>query len=169
MGGLASKDLETTWAAQRILVAVDAVCGWFRMGTRDVEMWAAHADLAARMDADGYIYGVDRIKDLVLRGGENVYCVEVETALFEHPAVLDCAVIGLPHDVLGEEVAAVVVAAPGHGPASTQGVREHLAGRLAVFKVPSAIFWHEGDLPRNATGKVLKRDLRDTYADAPRN
>ncbi|MFM9225900.1 MAG: class I adenylate-forming enzyme family protein [Actinomycetota bacterium] len=131
--------------------------GWFRSGD------------AARMDADGYIYVVDRIKDMVLRGGENVYCVEVETALFEHPAVLDCAVIGLPHDVLGEEVAAVVVAAPGHGPASTQGVREHLAGRLAVFKVPSAIFWHEGALPRNASGKVLKRDLRDTYADAPRN
>ena len=133
------------------------VDGWFRSGD------------AARMDADGYVYVVDRIKDMVLRGGENVYCVEVETALFEHPAVLDCAVIGLPHDRLGEEVAAVVVASPGHGPDSTADVRTHLAARLAAFKVPSVIFWHEGELPRNATGKVLKRDLRDVYAGAPRS
>lgn len=137
--------------------AASFVDGWFRSGD------------AARMDAEGYIYVVDRIKDMVLRGGENIYCVEVETVLFEHPAVLDCAVVGLPHDMLGEEVAAVVVAAPGYGPASTAHIRQHLSARLAAFKVPSAIFWHEGDLPRNATGKVLKRDLRDHYAIAPRN
>lgn len=133
------------------------VNGWFRTGD------------AARMDADGYVYVVDRLKDMVLRGGENVYCVEVETALFEHAAVLDCAVIGLPHHQLGEEVAAVVVPSPGHGPSSSDDVRAYLSSRLAAFKVPSVIFWHEGELPRNATGKVLKRELRDHYSTAPRS
>ena len=130
--------------------------GWFHTGD------------AARMDEDGYVYVVDRIKDMVLRGGENVYCVEVETVLFEHPAVLDCAVIGLPHATLGEEVAAVIVAAEGHDHGATDAVLDHLRGRLAAFKVPSAVFWHEGELPRNATGKVLKRDLRESYQSAPR-
>ncbi|MEY2967774.1 MAG: hypothetical protein RIQ64_401, partial [Actinomycetota bacterium] len=130
--------------------------GWFHTGD------------AARMDADGYIYVVDRIKDMVLRGGENVYCVEVETVLFEHDAVLDCAVIGLPHATLGEEVAAVIVAADGHGPADTDDVLGYVRSKLAAFKVPSAVFWHTGELPRNATGKVLKRDLRESYQSASR-
>jgi long-chain acyl-CoA synthetase len=130
--------------------------GWFHTGD------------AARMDSDGYIYVVDRIKDMVLRGGENVYCVEVETVLFEHDAVLDCAVIGLPHTTLGEEVAAVIVAADGHGPADTDDVLGYVRSKLAAFKVPSAVFWHTGELPRNATGKVLKRDLRESYQSAPR-
>ena len=128
--------------------------GWFHSGD------------AGYMDDEGYIYVVDRIKDMVLRGGENVYCVEVETVLFEHPAVRDCAVIGLPHAKLGEEVAAVIVAADGSGPADEANVLELLQSRLAAFKVPSRVFWHSGELPRNATGKVLKKDLRDTYASA---
>lgn len=126
--------------------------GWFRTGD------------AGYLDEEGYLYVVDRIKDMVLRGGENVYCVEVETVLFEHPSVLDCAVIGLPHDVLGEEVAAVVVPAPGHGPADEDALRAHLSSRLAPFKVPSIVVWRAEELPRNATGKVLKKDLRDEYA-----
>ncbi len=126
--------------------------GWFHSGD------------AGYMDADGYIYVVDRIKDMVLRGGENVYCVEVETVLFEHGAVKDCAVIGLPHSKLGEEVAAVIVAADGHGPADEDDVLRLLGSRLAAFKVPSRLFWHVGELPRNATGKVLKKDLRETYS-----
>ena len=76
--------------------------------------------------------------------------------------------IGLPHATLGEEVAAVIVAADGHGPSDTDAVLDHVRGRLAAFKVPSAVFWHEGELPRNATGKVLKRDLRESYQSAPR-
>ena len=116
------------------------------------------------MDADGFIYVVDRIKDMVIRGGENVYCVEVETVLFEHDAVRDCAVIGLPHAQLGEEVAAVLVAAAGHGPADEENILHLLGSRLAAFKVPSRLFWHLGELPRNATGKVLKKDLRETYS-----
>ncbi len=126
--------------------------GWFHTGD------------AGLIDEDGYIYVVDRIKDMVLRGGENVYCVEVETVLFEVDAVKDCAVIGLPHDKLGEEVAAVIVAANGHGPGSAEDVLRHLGSRLAAFKVPSKIFWHQEELPRNAAGKVLKKDLRDFYS-----
>jgi long-chain acyl-CoA synthetase len=127
--------------------------GWFHTGD------------AGLIDPDGFIYVVDRIKDMVLRGGENVYCVEVETVLFEADAVKDCAVIGIPHDKLGEEVAAVIVAADGHGPSSADDVLRHLGSRLAAFKVPSKVFWHHEDLPRNAAGKVLKKDLRDHYSN----
>ena len=126
--------------------------GWFHSGD------------AGYMDDEGFIYVVDRIKDMVLRGGENVYCVEVETVLFEHVAVRDCAVIGLPHTQLGEEVAAVLVPANGHGPADEEDILQLLSTRLAAFKVPSRLFWHTGELPRNATGKVLKKDLRETYS-----
>ena len=126
--------------------------GWFHTGD------------AGYVDADGFVYVVDRIKDMVLRGGENVYCVEVETVLFEHVAVRDCAVIGLPHDKLGEEVAAVLVAADGFGSDSEVEILEFLKTRLASFKVPSKVFWHHEELPRNATGKVLKKDLRDDYS-----
>jgi long-chain acyl-CoA synthetase len=101
---------------------------------------------------------------MVLRGGENVYCVEVETVLFEHVAVRDCAVIGLPHDKLGEEVAAVLVAADGFDSDNEVEILEFLKTRLASFKVPSKVFWHHEELPRNATGKVLKKDLRDEYS-----
>lgn len=127
--------------------------GWFHSGD------------AGFVDEDGFVYIVDRIKDMVLRGGENVYCVEVETVLFEHEAVRDCAVIGLPHDKLGEEVAAVLVAADGFGSEHDAGILAFLATRLASFKVPSKVFWHHEELPRNATGKVLKKDLRDNYAE----
>ena len=128
------------------------VDGWFHTGD------------AGYIDEDGFVYVVDRIKDMVLRGGENVYCVEVETVLFELDAVLDCAVIGLPHAKLGEEVTAVLVAADGFDESATPEVLQYLSGRLAAFKVPSKVFWHHEELPRNATGKVLKKDLRDFYA-----
>jgi len=126
--------------------------GWFHTGD------------AGFVDAEGFVYVVDRIKDMVLRGGENVYCVEVETVLFEHEAVRDCAVIGLPHDKLGEEVTAVLVAADGFGSDHDSEILEFLKTRLASFKVPSKVFWHHEELPRNATGKVLKKDLRDEYS-----
>jgi long-chain acyl-CoA synthetase len=125
--------------------------GWFHSGD------------AGFVDEDGFVYIVDRIKDMVLRGGENVYCVEVETVLFEHDAVKDCAVIGLPHQKLGEEVAAVIVPADGRGAQDVVALLEFLRSRLAGFKVPSKVFWQVDELPRNATGKVLKKDLRDRY------
>ena len=78
--------------------------------------------------------------------------------------MLDCAVIGLPHTVLGEEVVAVIVPEAGHGPADEESLLGHLSSRLAPFKVPSLVLWRAEELPRNATGKVLKKALRDEYA-----
>ena len=127
------------------------VNGWFRTGD------------AARRDSDGFLYVVDRIKDMVLRGGENVYCAEVEAVLFEHDSVADVAVIGIPHTSLGEEVAAVIVPQDGFGESDTESLREYAQAKLAAFKVPVMYFWQKEPLPRNATGKVLKKELRDTY------
>ncbi|WP_037647596.1 class I adenylate-forming enzyme family protein [Streptomyces flavidovirens] len=122
--------------------------GWFRTG-----------DLATVRD--GRVSIVDRIKDMVIRGGENVYCVEVESVLHDHPDVLDAAVLGVPHPVLGEEVAAVVQLRPG-ATAGADELRAHVGKHLAAFKVPAHLLVRDEPLPRNATGKVLKRELRTT-------
>ncbi len=121
--------------------------------------WLHSGDLA-RVDGEGFVYIVDRSKDIVIRGGENISSVEVESALFEHPAVTDAAVIGVPHPVLGEEVAAVVHTAPGTS-VSPGELRKHLEGRIAGFKVPSQVWFLAQPLPRNPAGKILKRNLRD--------
>jgi long-chain acyl-CoA synthetase len=123
------------------------------------EGWFHTGDLG-HVDDEGYVYVVDRLKDVVIRGGENVYCAEVEAALFEHPAVADVAIIGIPHRELGEEVAAVVQLKDGAG-ASASDLQEHVAARLAHFKVPAHVVFRAEPLPRTATGKVLKRELRD--------
>ncbi|MFE7372809.1 class I adenylate-forming enzyme family protein [Streptomyces anulatus] len=120
--------------------------GWFRTG-----------DLA--VCREGRVAIVDRIKDVVIRGGENVYCVEVEGVLHDHPDVADAAVLGVPHRVLGEEVAAVVRPRPGSG-VTAGALREHVGGKLAAFKVPARVLFTDGPLPRNATGKLLKNRLR---------
>jgi long-chain acyl-CoA synthetase len=124
--------------------------GWFRSG-----------DLGLRDEA-GLYYVVDRMKDVIIRGGENVYCAEVEAALLEHPRVRDAAVVGLPHQDYGEEVAAVIQVAPEHF-GSEDDIRESLSDRLARFKIPTTIRLVETDLPRTATGKILKRELRTQY------
>jgi len=120
-----------------------------------------HSGDVARIDDEDFVYIVDRAKDMVIRGGENVYCVEVEAALHEHPSVADCAVIGIPHPVLGEEVGAVVRLRPGSAPVDEEGLRAHVAERLAAFKVPVRIWFRTEELPRNPAGKVLKRELRE--------
>ncbi|MEV0576298.1 class I adenylate-forming enzyme family protein [Streptomyces sp. NPDC050392] len=120
--------------------------GWFRTG-----------DLA--VVRDGRVSVVDRIKDMVIRGGENVYCVEVESVLHDHPDVEDAAVLGVAHPVLGEEVAAVVRLRPGAG-ATAEELRQHVGRSLAAFKVPAHVLLSDRPLPRNATGKILKRELR---------
>jgi long-chain acyl-CoA synthetase len=101
---------------------------------------------------------------MVIRGGENVYSVEVEAVLFEHPAVIEAAVIGIPHAVLGEEVGAVVQRRPG-AEVDEDDLRDHVGGRLAAFKVPVRIWLRDEPLPRNPAGKVLKRELRDQLVD----
>lgn len=122
--------------------------GWFRTG--DI----------VRIDDDGFLYIIDRAKDMVIRGGENVYCAEVEDVLYAHMAVLGAAVIGVPHDVLGEEVGAVVHRRPGRS-VTERELRDHVAARLAAFKVPSRIWFSDEPLPTNPAGKVLKRALRE--------
>jgi long-chain acyl-CoA synthetase len=121
--------------------------------------WLRTGDLV-RMDDEGFIYVLDRAKDMLIRGGENVYCVEVENVLYQHPAVMDAAVIGLPHRVLGEEVAAVVQLTPGTAVTADE-LQRHAAAHLAAFKVPVRIELRDQPLPRNANGKILKRQLRD--------
>ncbi|MEW6271663.1 MAG: class I adenylate-forming enzyme family protein [Thermodesulfobacteriota bacterium] len=121
--------------------------------------WLHSGDLA-RLDEEGFVYLVDRAKDLLIRGGENISSFEVEAALYEHPAVTDAAVIGIPHDVLGEEVGAVVHTAPGTS-VSEQELKQHVAQRLAAFKVPVKIWFHAEPLPRNPAGKILKRELKE--------
>jgi long-chain acyl-CoA synthetase len=126
--------------------------------------WLHSGDLG-RIDDEGFLYIVDRAKDLVIRGGENISSIEVEAALFEHPSVLEAAVFAVPHQVLGEEVGAVVRLRPGTA-ATADELRSHAAARLAAFKVP-AHFWFTADpFPRGATGKIQKRDLRSTYLAA---
>ncbi|MFI6175506.1 class I adenylate-forming enzyme family protein [Nonomuraea sp. NPDC051191] len=123
-----------------------------------VDGWLHTGDLA-RIDEEGFVYIVDRAKDMVIRGGENVYCAEVEAALFEHPAVDDAAVIGVPHDELGEEVGAVIRQAPGRS-VTAEELRSFLADRIAKFKIPVHVWFREGELPRNPGGKILKTHLR---------
>jgi acyl-CoA synthetase (AMP-forming)/AMP-acid ligase II len=120
--------------------------------------WLHTGDLA-KIDDEGFVYIVDRAKDMVIRGGENVYCAEVEAALFEHPAVDDAAVIGVPHDELGEEVGAVIRLAPGQS-VTTEELRTFLTDRIAKFKIPVRVWFREGELPRNPGGKILKTHLR---------
>ncbi|MHB1504968.1 MAG: class I adenylate-forming enzyme family protein [Acidimicrobiales bacterium] len=121
--------------------------------------WLHTGDIA-RIDEEGFVHIVDRAKDMVIRGGENVYCVEVEDALFEHPAVADCAVVGVAHPILGEEVGAVVVLRPG-SKVDAEELSRHVRERLAAFNVPSHFWFRSDPLPRNPQGKVMKRQLRE--------
>ncbi len=123
--------------------------GWFHSGD------------AAALDAEGYIYIRDRIKDMVVSGGENVYPIEVESVLAEHPAVADVAVIGVPDHRWGETVKAIVVLRPG-ATAGEREIIEFCTPRLAGFKRPTSVDFVEA-IPRNPTGKILKRELREPY------
>ena len=126
-----------------------------------VDGWVRTGDLA-KLDDEGFCYIIDRAKDMLIRGGENIYCIEVENALYDHPAVMDAAVVAKPHRILGEEPAAVVTLKPG-AEATEEELRAHVAERLAAFKVPVEIrFWHE-TLPRNPNGKILKSELKKLF------
>lgn len=127
------------------------VNGWLRSGD------------AGRMDEEGFVYVEDRIKDMILRGGENVYGAEVEAAIYEFPGIHEAAVFGVAHDRLGEEVA---VAIHPDNPASfsVEELWTFLDGKLASFKIPTHVIVFTEELPRNAAGKFLKREIRDDYA-----
>lgn len=125
-----------------------------------VDGWLHTGDLGY-FDDDGFLYIVDRVKDVIIRGGENIYSLEVENAIFDHSAVLECAAFAVADDRLGEEVGAVVYVR--HG--DTLGVvelRAHLASRISPFKIPRYIWFVSEPLPRNASGKFLKNKLRET-------
>jgi long-chain acyl-CoA synthetase len=127
-----------------------------------IDGWVKTGDLA-RLDEDGFCFIIDRAKDMLIRGGENIYCIEVENVLYDHPAVMDAALVGIPHRTLGEEPGAVVTLKPG-AQASEQELRAFVADRLAAFKVPVRVaFWHE-TLPRNANGKIMKSELKVVFA-----
>jgi len=128
-----------------------------------VDGWLRTGDIG-RVDGEGFVYLEDRAKDMILRGGENVYSAEVEAAIYEHPAVYEAAVYGVPHERLGEEVAATVCVRGGER-LGAEGLRAHLTTRLAAFKVPTRLSFVTEPLPRNASGKILKTSLRQQAAD----
>jgi long-chain acyl-CoA synthetase len=127
--------------------------GWFHTG--DI----------AEIDDDGFVFIVDRAKDMVLRGGENVYCSEVEAGIYEHPEVAEAAVFGVPDDRLGEIVGVAIVRSPGAA-LDADGLREFLGDKMAKFRIPERIWFLDESLPRNASGKFLKRELRDTLIES---
>ena len=120
--------------------------------------WVYTGDLG-RIDEDGYLYVVDRKKDMILRGGYNIYCVEVEDGLHEHPDVVEAAAIGVPHKVLGQDVCAVVRLRPGADALTVESVRAFLADRLADYKLPRRVELRTEPLPRSGMGKVDKKAL----------
>jgi fatty-acyl-CoA synthase len=125
--------------------------GWFHSG-----------DLV-RADDEGFLYVVDRKKDMIISGGENIYCAEVENALASHPAVADVAVIGAAHDRWGETPVAVVVPADAAAPPALADLTGWISGKIASYKKPTCLVV-VGELPRNAAGKVLKHELRAKYS-----
>jgi long-chain acyl-CoA synthetase len=126
--------------------------GWFKSGD------------AGYLDADGYLYIHDRVKDMIVSGGENVYPAEVENVLMKHDAVADVAVIGVPHEKWGETAKAIVVAAPGaaQDDDTAADIIAFAKSQLATFKCPTSVDWIDV-LPRNPSGKILKKDLREPY------
>jgi long-chain acyl-CoA synthetase len=126
--------------------------GWFHTG--DV----------GKIDEQGFIYLVDRLKDMIIRGGENIYCAEVEAALSDHPAVVTACVFGLPDEVLGEQVGAAIQVGPADSVSELE-LQELVAKRLASYKVPTKIWTRTDALPTGATGKVLKKEIKAYYTE----
>ena len=123
--------------------------------------WLRTGDIA-RIDEDGYVYLVDREKDLIITGGENVYSSEVETALYQHPDIHECAVIGTPDDQLGQRVTAVIIVKP-QKTLGAEAVIKHCRELIGGYKVPRRVEFVEA-MPKNELGKILKNRLRDTYS-----
>ena len=124
--------------------------------------WLKTGDLA-RLDDEGFCYIVDRMKDVIIRGGENIYSVEVENVLYRHPAIMDAALVPIPHQTLGEEAGAVVTLKPGTE-ANEDELKAFVARHLASFKIPARVLTLREPLPRNANGKIMKSQLRGLFA-----
>ncbi len=130
-----------------------------------VDGWVVTGDLGY-LDDEGFLFLVDRAKDMLIRGGENIYCSEVENTLYAHPDIMDAAVVGIPHKVLGEEVGAVVQVKPGSTPPTVDAVRAFVAEHIAAFKVPKTVVFMTEPLPRNANGKILKNELKELFVSS---
>ena len=128
-----------------------------------IDGWVVTGDIG-RIDEEGFVFLLDRAKDMLIRGGENIYCIEVESALYDHPAIMDAAVVGIPHKVLGEEVGAVVQVKPEMDVTHGRTARDSSSQKLAAFKVPIEIQIQRDPLPRNANGKIMKSDLRVRFS-----
>ena len=126
-----------------------------------VDGWMKTGDLA-RIDDEGFCFIVDRAKDVIIRGGENIYSAEVEGVLYEHPAIMDAALVPIPHPRLGEEAGAIVTLKPNQS-ASEDELKAHVAKHLAPFKIPARVITRNEPLPRNANGKIMKRELRALF------
>jgi long-chain acyl-CoA synthetase len=126
-----------------------------------VDGWYHTGDLAT-VDEENFIYIVDRAKDMIISGGENIYCVEVENALYTHPAVLEAAVVGIPDETWGEAVHAVVVCKPGTTVSSDELI-SHARTQIASYKIPRTVEFRTESLPKSGAGKILKRELREKY------
>ena len=129
-----------------------------------VDGWMRTGDLGY-VDAEGFLYIVDRAKDMLIRGGENIFCIEVENSLYEHPDVMDAAVLGMPDRILGEIPVAVVALRPGAS-VGEDALRRHVGQRLAAYKTPVSILIRTEPLERNANGKIVKAGLRPLFAPA---
>ncbi len=123
--------------------------------------WMRTGDLA-KIDEEGFCFIVDRAKDVIIRGGENIYPAEVEGVLYEHPAIMDAALVPIPHPQLGEEAGAIVTLKPGRT-ATEDELKAHVAAHLARFKIPARVLTRDEPLPRNANGKIMKRELRALF------
>ena len=137
------------WNQPEATASVLSADGWYRTGD------------AGWLDADGDLFIHDRIKDMIVSGGENVYPAEVENALAGHPDIFEVAAIGVPDDRWGEAVKAIVVPKPG-SPADPDSIIAWARARVGGFKVPKSVDFVDA-MPRNATGKILRRVLRDPY------
>ncbi|MBI1361067.1 MAG: AMP-binding protein [Alphaproteobacteria bacterium] len=126
-----------------------------------IDGWVVTGDIG-KIDEEGFLFLLDRAKDMLIRGGENIYCIEVESALYDHPAIMDAAIVGIPHKVLGEEVGAVVQLKP-ETSVTEEELKKFISGKLAAFKVPVEIIIQTDPLPRNANGKIMKPDLRARF------
>jgi long-chain acyl-CoA synthetase len=124
-----------------------------------VDGWLRTGDVGY-FDEDGFLYISDRIKDMILRGGENIYCAEIESVLYDHPSVLEAAVFGVPDTRLGE-VPATMIQLRENAALTEQDVKDYVAQRLAAFKVPEFVYFTNEPLPRSAAEKILKRQIRE--------
>jgi len=143
-----------------------ATAGYFKNEERTREVfrngWVHTGDLG-RFDEEGFLYLSGRLKDMIISGGQNVFSLEVENTLLSHPAVADCAVIGLPDDLWGELVTAAVVRTPG-AEVSEEEIIKYCKERKAGFKAPKKVVWWEGPLPRTPTGKITKFVLVEKFS-----